>query len=234
MTRLTLPQQRAQETRQRILDAARQVFARRGYGEATVEEIAAEAGVSNGALYHHFSSKEELFRAILENHMREHKIEIGALLPVSSFREAVERFAEYFLDHLQTDHDFGSLIMECWAQATRQPWARDAVAEFFRQGPDFIADILKVGQASGAVRRDLDVEAAALLLFAAGEGLGVMHAVDPERIDLRQLSKPWADLIERFVVGEGEVDMRKFQEGFEQFSKDQAAAKFPAGKEINT
>jgi AcrR family transcriptional regulator len=88
VARITLPQQRSQETRKRILDAASQVFSRRGYGQATVEEIAAEAGVSNGALYHHFASKEELFRAIVGEHLYEHKIELGAVFSVSSFRDA--------------------------------------------------------------------------------------------------------------------------------------------------
>ncbi len=213
MTRLTLPQQRAQETRQRLIDAASQVFGRRGYGQATVEEIAAEAGVSNGALYHHFASKEELFRAILEGHMHEHRIELEALLPASSFREAVEHFAAYWLHHLETDHEFGSLIMELWTQATRDPWAREAVGALFRQGPDLIADILRIGQDAGAVRSDLDVEAAAFLLFAAGEGIALMKAVDPESIDFRRLNKPWAELIDRFVTAEGEADMGKLLEG---------------------
>lgn len=233
MTRITLPQQRSQETRQRILDAASRVFGRRGYGQATVEEIAAEAGVSNGALYHHFASKEELFRAIVEEHLHEHKIELAALFPVSSFREAVEGFAAYWLRHFETEHELGSLIMECWTQATREPWAREAVGAMFRQGPHLIADMLRIGQNAGAVRSDLDVEAAAFLLFAAWEGVALIKAVDPENIELERLRRPWADLIERFVKGEGEVDMRKFQESFEQFSKDQAAAKFPAGKDLN-
>ncbi len=222
MTRITLPQQRSQETRKRILDAASQVFARRGYGQATVEEIAAEAGVSNGALYHHFASKEELFRAIVEEHLHEHKIELGALFPVSSFREAIERFAAYWLRHLETEHEVGSLIMECWTQATREPWARQAVGAMFRQGPDLIADMLRIGQDVGAVRSDLDVEAAALLLFAAGEGLALMKAVDPENIEFERLRRPWADLIERFVRGEGEADMGKFLESFKQLQEGQA------------
>jgi AcrR family transcriptional regulator len=57
---LTLPQQRKEETRVRILEAACRVFAGRGYEAATVEEITAECGIAEGALYGHFASKEEL------------------------------------------------------------------------------------------------------------------------------------------------------------------------------
>src|SRR2546423_6637715 len=54
------------EARDELLTAALRVFARRGYREAGVDEIAAEAGYSKGALYWHFSSKEELLMALLE------------------------------------------------------------------------------------------------------------------------------------------------------------------------
>src|SRR5437588_8895854 len=54
------------ETRAELLSAALRVFAQRGYGAAGVDEIAAEAGYSKGALYWHFSSKEELLAALLD------------------------------------------------------------------------------------------------------------------------------------------------------------------------
>src|SRR3954468_18331845 len=54
------------EAREELLSAALQVFARRGYREAGVDEIAAEAGYSKGALYWHFSGKEDLLLALLD------------------------------------------------------------------------------------------------------------------------------------------------------------------------
>lgn len=69
-TRPTLRARRAQETRQLILDAAYLLFARQGYGQTSVDSILAEAGISKGAFYHHFESKEELFRALLNDRIR--------------------------------------------------------------------------------------------------------------------------------------------------------------------
>src|SRR5213596_2109207 len=54
------------EARDELLSAALRVFARRGYRDAAVDEIAAEAGYSKGALYWHFSGKEELLMALLD------------------------------------------------------------------------------------------------------------------------------------------------------------------------
>lgn len=70
VNRVTLRMRRALETRKLILDAAYGLFARQGYGQTSVDGIITEAGASKGAFYHHFASKEELFRALLEDRIR--------------------------------------------------------------------------------------------------------------------------------------------------------------------
>jgi AcrR family transcriptional regulator len=60
----TLRSQHVQATRRAVLDAARASFARKGYGQTSVDEIAAAARVTKGAVYHHFAGKEALFRAV--------------------------------------------------------------------------------------------------------------------------------------------------------------------------
>ena len=75
--RLTREQSKA-NTRERLLDAARTVFARGGYHGATVEQIASEAGFSTGALYSNFDGKEDLFLALMEREIDAHAREISA------------------------------------------------------------------------------------------------------------------------------------------------------------
>lgn len=65
MARKTKAEQRAQTTHE-LIAIAREIFSRDGYAGAATEEIVARAGVTRGALYHHFGSKEGLFRAVLE------------------------------------------------------------------------------------------------------------------------------------------------------------------------
>src|ERR1700730_10073722 len=74
--RLTREQSRA-NTRERLLRAARSVFARSGFHGASVEEIAAEAGFSTGALYSNFTGKEDLFLVLMEREINEHAREIS-------------------------------------------------------------------------------------------------------------------------------------------------------------
>src|ERR1700759_730960 len=61
---LTLRSQHAEATRRAVLTAARTLFGRKGYAQTSVDEIAAAARVTKGAVYHHFAGKEQLFRAV--------------------------------------------------------------------------------------------------------------------------------------------------------------------------
>src|ERR1700684_2339871 len=74
--RMTREQSRA-HTRDRLLTAARRVFARSGFHGASVEEIASEAGFSTGALYSNFDGKEDLFLVLMEREIDEHAREIA-------------------------------------------------------------------------------------------------------------------------------------------------------------
>src|SRR3979411_882686 len=76
MVRLTREQSKA-NTRERLLVAARRVFARAGFHGASVEEIASEAGFSTGALYSNFGGKEDLFLVLMEREIDEHAREIS-------------------------------------------------------------------------------------------------------------------------------------------------------------
>ena len=69
MGRLTRAESHAR-TRQALLDAAAQVFANRGFGGASLDEIAEVAGYTKGAVYSNFGSKDELFLAVLQDRMR--------------------------------------------------------------------------------------------------------------------------------------------------------------------
>src|SRR4051794_214870 len=74
----TTRQARKAQTRERLLDAAGGVFARRGYHRALLEEVAEEAGFSTGAVYSNFSGKEDLFLSLLEDLIERQAAELAA------------------------------------------------------------------------------------------------------------------------------------------------------------
>jgi AcrR family transcriptional regulator len=229
--RLTLPQQRAQETRDRILDAGALVFARRGYGQATVQDIADEAEISMGALYHHFSGKEELFRAIVEDHVRRELIEYEPQ-PAASAREAIEHFVTFMIEHLRKDPPARGLAMELWAQGSREQWAREVCIASFRVFRDLLGRLLGIAQEAGIARRDIDVESTAILIEAMFAGMEVQWALEPDLGGEDRLARTWADLLERFIRSDDEGDVQALDAGvsqmFEELRRDDVPPATPA------
>lgn len=92
----------AARTRTALLDAALEVFLRDGYAEAATEEIVAVAGVTRGALYHHFANKRELFRGVIERIQREAE---ETLVPAEPFDDQWEAFTVAVLASLDAVYD---------------------------------------------------------------------------------------------------------------------------------
>ena len=118
------------EARDELLTAALRVFARRGYREAGVDEIAADAGYSKGALYWHFSGKEELLLTLLEERidkpMRERFALLASAPPEQDMSvEATRAFAQ----QIEGEREALLLEGEYWSLAIRDPELRARYAE---------------------------------------------------------------------------------------------------------
>ncbi|WP_198420258.1 TetR/AcrR family transcriptional regulator [Rhodococcus sp. R1101] len=92
----------AARTRTALLDAALEVFLRDGYAAAATEEIVSVAGVTRGALYHHFADKRDLFRGVIERIQKEAE---GSLAPVEPIEDAWEGFTSAVLASLDAVYD---------------------------------------------------------------------------------------------------------------------------------
>lgn len=118
--RLTREESQAQ-TRERLLDAARRAFARWGYGGASVDTIAAEAGYSKGAFYSNFATKETIFLELLARHMAREAAELQRLVDPAGSSEQILSRLNSWLDQLNADVDWALLAMELQLHARRAP-----------------------------------------------------------------------------------------------------------------
>src|ERR1700724_1085908 len=110
------------EARDELLTAALRVFARRGYRQAGVDEIAAEAGYSKGALYWHFSGKEELLQALVEERIDAPMREMVALLESAPpDRDMSVEATREFARQLGEQREAVLLEREYWSLAIRDP-----------------------------------------------------------------------------------------------------------------
>ena len=118
-------QERTAVTRDRLLSAAEEVFAKRGYEKAQLAEIAEVSGFSKGALYAHFKSKEELFFALANAKAIAYQASLRCALEGASTREAkIAAFRSFYLE-LSEDRRWALIILEVKLFVTRHPEVKD-------------------------------------------------------------------------------------------------------------
>ncbi len=131
METLSKQQLRTRETQARLLDAAEEVFVRDGYEGAQLDEIAATAGRSKGAVYTHFKSKEDLFLALFEHRTRSYVDRlIHSLQKCSNRKESLEAFREFYVG-LVHDRMWPILTLEFKLFALRHPELKERFRKAF-------------------------------------------------------------------------------------------------------
>jgi AcrR family transcriptional regulator len=122
-----------QKTRGDLLDAATRLFAARGFGGASIDEIAAEAGYTSGAIYANFAGKEDLFLSAFEEQIARHIREVTEAVADAGASEAARTAAgaQQWIDFLDRSPELFLLFVEYWAYAVRDPRRRAAFSERF-------------------------------------------------------------------------------------------------------
>jgi len=171
---------KSEETRNRILKAAEECFARYGYDSTGVAEICNTAAVSKGALYHHFPSKQAIFVEMFENWMDGFVAEMERIRDTAaSIPDALLRMAMMTGLIFQTAAGQLPLFIEFLTKASRDPetWkATIAPYKFFR---GFFADLIHRGIEEGTMR-EVDPERTAQIIVSYGAGLVMQGVFDPE------------------------------------------------------
>jgi AcrR family transcriptional regulator len=174
-------------TQRRLLDAAREVFGRRGYGNASLEEIAEEAGFSRGALYHHFESKEALFLALLDERLTERVNEIERVFEAGETSkeatiEQARQAANDAVDVFGQNREWRALYLEFVAHADRNPEFRRQLAERMRACRDGLTELVRRRAAEIGLELPVPPEQLALTIEALGQGLGMEEMLDPDGV----------------------------------------------------
>jgi AcrR family transcriptional regulator len=184
--RLTRAEKQAQ-TRQALLDAAREVFVRRGFGAASVEAISAEAGFSRGAFYSNFDSKEELFVELLDQQvfefyrrMARDRMDSGEGQP--TIRENAEQLAS-MLDGARGSWAW-PLLLELLAHAARDPEFRKLASRFWSGTRSLTAEVVRRNYELTGAEPPIDARSIATALIAVDIGLAMQHLVDPDEVPL--------------------------------------------------
>ncbi len=176
MPKLDETTQRAR--REHILDAAEHCFAREGFHRTSMQDICREAGVSPGAFYLYFSSKEDLIAGICEREKTALAQALASVAEAPDFMAALSQLGQTYC--LEEPREKLRLHLEINAEAMRNP----AIGHNVRAIDDFVAKsferLLSDAKAKGRINPSADEATIAQIISILGDGLYLRRALDPE------------------------------------------------------
>jgi TetR/AcrR family fatty acid metabolism transcriptional regulator len=183
-----------QDKREAILRAATKVFARNGYFNSKVADIAQEAGVADGTVYLYFKSKDEILHSIFDRGMEE-AISEGQLqlAGISDPREKLRRVAHLHLDRMGADRDLAVVFQVELRGSTKfmEEFSGGRFAEYL----GMIRSIFEEGQNSGVFRKDLNTKIVAKVFFGALDEMATNWILSRKRYKLAPLADQVLDIL---------------------------------------
>ena len=185
--------------RELIIKAAEKVFSTKGFYQAKVEEIAAEAGVGKGTVYEYFSSKEEVFKEMLIYISREY-VELLSER-ASGFRSAVDTIREIIEQHLvfmQERKDMARIFLQDHVTLSEDihNWMKESRDNYLKS----IEQIIIGGIDKGELRRDVNPMIVALLISGVTMSLSGFIIEEVETIDVKDLTDKMMDILLHGII----------------------------------
>lgn len=183
----------AGETRERLLRAAADVFARRGYEGTRVADIASAAGLSNGALYAYYDSKGELLVEALRRHGQRLLADLVAAAPSRSVTGLLLEVGRSLAHRRDGD---GYLVIEALAAARRDDDVAGPMRDYVRERVDWLAALVREAQARGELDAELSPTAVAHFCLSLAVGTALVTG-DLDDVD----DAAWGGFLTRLVRG---------------------------------
>jgi len=180
------PERRRRQTRDHLLQAAAIVFAERGFHGASLDEVAAVAGFTKGAVYSNFKNKEGLFLALLESRYQRELDALHAALSASEVppEARLSDFVALIREQAPVaDDNWTTLYLEFWLYALRNPQAREKLARFDDLDVASVAEILVAERKRSGIEASEAPQHVARMIVALFRGVGMMRALHPATVD---------------------------------------------------
>jgi AcrR family transcriptional regulator len=177
------PDRRRAMTREHLLQAAAVVFARNGFHGSSLDEVAAAAGFTKGAVYSNFKSKEDLFVAVLDHRIQ---TQVGAFMDaLGDFTKPPEETQPLIRDIVDStwDDEGSALYLEFVVYAARNPEAREKLAALLERQHEAIAGVISREYDRLGVKPDYPINVLATISSALFEGLGVTRLINPSLVN---------------------------------------------------
>lgn len=170
----------SEERKNQILDAAMNVFARLGFHKARLDDIVAESGLSKGALYWYYKSKDAIIIALLERIFAGSMKDVQALVNAEgSVSERLMLLIRHAAAEIKQMTNILPVAYEFYAVAMRQKVVRQYLKEYYLQYRAPLAALIRQGVERGEFRQ-VDPEETAITITALIEGTTLLWMVDPQ------------------------------------------------------
>ncbi|HEY8216813.1 MAG TPA: TetR/AcrR family transcriptional regulator [Acidimicrobiia bacterium] len=170
-----------ERTRQRLLESAHAVFAERGFGPATVEEIAERAGFTRGAFYANWADKAEILWELVDAEAAAAFDELGTALEAAELGSKLAVVQSWFDRRLQP-RPLQLAFNELVQQAGLTPEGRKRMAAVFDSERRAVVRVIREVEAEVGVELPIPVEHFAAIAHAIGSGLMQQHLADPDAV----------------------------------------------------
>lgn len=171
-----------QQRKKRILDAALECFSTKGYYASTVDDIVKFCGLSKGAVYNYFKSKEEIFLSLLEERnervMEKLKEELAV---ISSPLEKLKHWIHSDIPYDAKKKKFMHVHIESWLYASDAPDVQRVLKERFDASFQLTEDIIRQGQEQGEIRPAIEPRAAAAMFWSLHDGIWLHVSIDYDK-----------------------------------------------------
>lgn len=180
------PERRRQQTRDTLVQAAAQVFAERGFHGASLDEVAAVAGFTKGAVYSNFKGKDDLFLAVFESRYERHLTTLYATIEATegNHEEHLADFVDLIgVQFTDEDGTWGALFQEFCLYAMRNPEAKSKLAALQQFDVRTMTEIIETERKRHGIETGEPAEHQAFIVVALFQGLYNMRLIDPTSVD---------------------------------------------------
>ncbi|MGO9196605.1 MAG: TetR family transcriptional regulator [Acidimicrobiales bacterium] len=188
------------EIRGELLDAAAAVFAEKGYDGTRIQEVVRRAGLSTGAVYGRFTSKDEMLREAVITR----SVPVALRIPegINRVADLIERIATRTSPELR-EHE--ALLLESYVAARRHPEIAEAISEASQRWREAARPVVETARADGTLADGVDEQAVLFLVRIIRLGLLLHRASGLPEPD----AESWSDLVVRVVASLGDANTPK-------------------------
>jgi AcrR family transcriptional regulator len=175
--------ERSARTRAELMASARQLFLRRGFHAASLEQVAEEAGFTIGAVYSRFAGKADLFLAILDDHIDQLVAQVARVAGLDQpLGDRAELLAGRRMSLLERERDWFPLVLEFWSHAARDERLRRELGARHERLVAAYAGLIEADYARLGLPLPLAPEVLARAVVAMGNGVALERLADPARV----------------------------------------------------